>query len=174
MERWCPVAGWPYEVSDLGRVRRTSAAAATRPGRILKPEVSRGGYLRVRLYEAPRACVPSVHHLVLTAFVGAAPGSVGRGRDDFQANHRDGDKANNTPSNLEWVTTPQNHAHAAEHGLKARGESHGMAILTTAKVRRIRVRLRHGHRHHDIASEAGVSRPTVTAIHNGRIWRHVA
>ncbi len=168
-ERWRPIEGWPYEVSDRGRVRH----AKTKRVRRLDPHEN--GCLRVDLFDAPRRSPKiMVHHLVAAAFIGPAPGPIGRGADEYQINHLDGSRANNRPSNIEWVTPKENHAHAARMGLKARGEGHGNAVLTAARVRDIRTRIRGGETHRAIALDEGISRPTVTAINNGRVWRHVA
>lgn len=166
-ERWAPIEGWPYEVSDHGRVRHARTKLVRRVDRSSR-------YDRIELYDAPRSTKVLVHHLVATAFLDKPPGPVGRGRNHYQINHCDGDRRHNAPGNLEWLTHADNHRHAAAAGLKARGERHGNAILNVAKVRRIRDRLRRGDRHQDIAAEVGVSRPTVTAINAGRVWGHVA
>ncbi len=167
-ERWLPVDGWPYEVSDHGGVRRDSTAArGTRPRRTLLPFSNPKGYVSVTLCDAPRERRVFVHTLVLVAFVGVAP--VG-----FQANHLGGDKANNRLTNLEWVTPKENYAHAVRSGLTARGERNGSAILTVAKVREVRTRIRAGERQKDIAEVFGVSRQSVGDITAGRTWGHVA
>ncbi len=166
-ERWLPIEGWPYEVSDRGRVRHAKTKRVRRLDRSTP-------YDRVDLHDKPRATKLLVHHLVAGAFVSKAPGPVGRGSSQYQINHRDGMRRNNAPENLEWITHADNHRHAAALGLKARGERHGRSLLTTEKVRTIRARIRRGDTHRGIAHDLGISRPTVTAINNGRLWRHVA
>ena len=172
-ECWLPIEGWPYEVSDHGRVRRTSPACGTRPGRVLRLQRDRYGYLHVDLRHAPRASRVLVHHLVLVAFVGVAPGPRGRGRSEFQANHRDGHKGNNASANLEWVTGLENNRHAASTGLKARGSRHHNAVLDPTKVRSIRELLALGKRQIDIAREFRVSISTISLVKTGRLWGHV-
>jgi hypothetical protein len=92
-EQWIPIADprfVPYEVSDLGHVRR--------PGkRVLTPDLNERGYHTVRL-NGIRA---TIHSLVLKAFRGPRPdGMVGR--------HLDDDKDNNGLSNLVWGTQSDN------------------------------------------------------------------
>ena len=49
VEIWKNIEGWPYEVSSLGRVRRTTSRTNAKAGKILKQTPGRGGYLRVTL-----------------------------------------------------------------------------------------------------------------------------
>lgn len=58
------------------------------------------------------------------------------------------------------------------HGIVSHiGAAHPAAILSETKVRAIRAR--HDEPHKDLAAEFGVSRPTITAILNRRIWKHI-
>lgn len=121
-EQWIPVKEFEhaYEVSTLGRVRsldryvkgRITPFKALRKGRVLIPHPSRRGYLRVILVDQyGKNKNISVHRLVAIAFV------EGRSEVKNQVNHIDGDKSNNTPSNLEWCTIGHNNRHAREMGL---------------------------------------------------------
>lgn len=56
-----------------------------------------------------------LHRLIAMAFV---PNNTGLKFDELQVNHKDGNKLNNDPSNLEWVTQQQNCAHAYQTGLR--------------------------------------------------------
>lgn len=51
------------------------------------------------------------------------------------------------------------------------GGKHSMAKLTAIQVEEIRELCRKGYLQKEIASRFGVSAPTVSAIHNGRLWR---
>ncbi len=108
-ETWKPVAGnykgWPYEVSDMGRVRRVG-------GRVLNPSYSHDGYLHLGFrMDGKRKCA-RVHRLVAFSFIDDSPAS------GLEVNHKDGDKTNNIPGNLEWVTAKENQQHAFETGLR--------------------------------------------------------
>ena len=57
------------------------------------------------------------HRIVAEAFLGQCP-------EGYQVNHKDGDKANNDISNLEYMTCRQNIIHARNIGLSKMGRLH--------------------------------------------------
>jgi NUMOD4 motif-containing protein/HNH endonuclease len=129
MEIWADIKGYEgyYQVSNHGRVRsirrvvvHTRRWRTTRilPARILVPQMS-GGYYVVRLSKRARAKTIKVHRLVAIAFV---PKRYGRPI----INHKDGNKLNNLPVNLEWSNNSHNMLHAYELGLK---KPAGVALL---------------------------------------------
>lgn len=101
---WKPVPAefGPYEVSDLGDVRRSD-------GNKLKPWLSMG-YPYVGLSNDGTQVKIAVHRLVALAFI---PNPEQKDR----VNHRDGIKTNNMVWNLEWSTARENTDHARETGL---------------------------------------------------------
>ena len=101
-EEWKPIAGWPYEVSDLGRVRRAGEAGVLN----YRPQV----YHRVRLSREGKATMFRVHVLVLNAFIGPRP-------PKWTADHKNGNKDDNRLCNLEWVTQAENNRRARALGL---------------------------------------------------------
>lgn len=167
VETWRPVEGWPYEVSDRGQVRNLQ-------GRVLRGSMHPGGYRKVFMRNAARVERNTyVHHLVLGAFVGPAP-------HGYECNHRDGDKTNNAPENLEWVTHRENVDHSMRAGLRDYstgrrpiGETNGAARLTEESVRSIRARYAAGGKTQKaIAAEHGVDRSLVGLIVRGKLWKH--
>lgn len=84
-----------YEISTWGRVYNT------RTGKFLRPEVHDKGYLRVDLYNGAGRKHCKVHRLVAEAFIPNLEGKP-------HINHIDGNNANNSVSNLEWVTNEEN------------------------------------------------------------------
>ncbi len=98
METWKPVvgnfAGWPYEVSDQGRVRRKNR------GRVLKIGHNPRGYAQVGLF-IEKAHTTSVHKLVYEAFVGLIS-------EMFEMNHINHIRDDNRLENLEMVSRNEN------------------------------------------------------------------
>ena len=85
-----------YAVSTWGRVKRMSDDV------MLKPEETSKGYLRVDLYdENGKRKHFKVHRLVAQAF-------IDNPEKKPQVNHIDGNKKNNSVTNLEWVTDKEN------------------------------------------------------------------
>lgn len=56
-----------------------------------------------------------------------------------QVNHIDGNKLNNSLSNLEWCTGEQNRKHARENNLYPEGEWHPRAVIDNKTAEAIRV-----------------------------------
>jgi hypothetical protein len=100
IEKWKPVAGYEgfYEVSSLGRIRRSKS------GYILRLSPIKKGYLTVRLNRFGKAKSFLVHGLVAKAFIGERPAG-------YQVNHKDLLKSNNAVSNLEYLTGRENVRH---------------------------------------------------------------
>ena len=106
---WLPIKGWEkYEVSNQGEVRNRET------GKILKQSLDRkNGYLYVRLQIGNRKKNFKIHRLVAEYFIPNPDGKP-------CVNHIDGNKLNNSVTNLEWVTHQENNVHALEEGLRIR------------------------------------------------------
>ena len=100
---WRKIDGHPYEVNDRGEVKRVGSSE------LKVPSVDRHGYLVLQLWANNRGRKHYVHRLVAKAFV---PGD-----DSLTVNHIDGNKLNNAPSNLEWITKADNTRHQHATGL---------------------------------------------------------
>jgi hypothetical protein len=163
-EQWREVEGWPYEVSDQGRVRRTLGVKGTRAGHILTPNVG-DRYPVVALSKGGKPKRFRVHVLVAAAFLGPRPAG-------FDVNHINGDKTDNRAANLEYVDRSGNLAHAAAMGLSGTGENRYNSRLTEADVRRIRDLAAEGRLQREIAEEYGLIQPYVSKIIRGERWGH--
>lgn len=107
MEQWKKVDGTDGRilVSDQGRVK-----SLLRDGRILKPTLDENGYLRLKITLDRKPISYKVHRMVASAFI-PNPNNLP------QVNHINGNKTDNSVSNLEWVTNKENAAHAIRAGL---------------------------------------------------------
>ncbi len=155
-EIWRPIPEIPgFEVSDQGRVRDAKGKFR----RICKTRYSTVS-IRDRNY--------SVHVLVTAAFLGECP--VGMIR-----NHKNGDKHDNRPENLEYVTYSQNlqHAYDVLRRKGPEGEIHGRAKLTESTVKTIFDEHSRGTSAKTLAARFGVTMWTVFDIRAGRSWRHL-
>lgn len=167
-EIWRPIGGYEglYEVSNLGRVKSLSRTVTYTntlgktihnkvPATIRAYGTNPNGYLHVPLSKSGKLSNTRLHRLVAEAFI-ENPGNLP------QVNHIDGDKRNNTASNLEWVTHQENIAHANRTGLISdNGPDSVRAKLTWEDVRYIRSS--HGLLQRELAEMFGVG---TTAIRN--------
>ena len=124
-EVWKDIPGYQgyYQASNFGRIRsvehtktfikhysdgRDVENTVTYPSRILSQKMS-SGYLGVTTSVDGVVSYPLVHRLVALAFLDNPD-------DRPQVDHIDGDRTNNKPENLRWVTSKENHANAVKHG----------------------------------------------------------
>ena len=175
-EIWKPIAGYEglYEVSSLGNVRSNDREITHRNGRryrvkgrtlvFSKPH----GYHQVTLCDGNSKKPHKVHRLVASAFIPRTPGKD-------VVNHLDGNKGNNSVSNLEWTCPKGNARHARDAGLvnTARGELSGGAKLSSDDIKAIRSMLRSGRRQSEIASEFGVTQSNISRISTNDVWAHL-
>jgi NUMOD4 motif/HNH endonuclease len=112
---WRPVAGWEgfYEVSSDGQI--WSRPRERTRGGILKPGVAGDGYLYVRLCRPGRRHARMIHLLVLEAFAGPRPDPP-PGCKRIDARHLDGNRLNNSITNLAWGTHSENQLDRVRHG----------------------------------------------------------
>ena len=120
-----------YEVSTLGRIRRSAGGKGTRAGRIINAGITSGGYGLVDLCTGGVEKCFYLHRLVAVTFIANPEGKP-------QVNHLSGVKSDNSVVNLDWATRKENAAHAASMGLIVHGERHHSAKLTSGRVAQIR------------------------------------
>ena len=97
-EQWRVVKGYEnmYEVSNFGRVKSLKFVE-----KILKTPKNGAGYYSVNLYKNGHMKGYFVHRLVAETFI-ENPLNLS------QVNHKDENKTNNNPDNLEWCTNAYN------------------------------------------------------------------
>lgn len=172
-EQWRDVRGYEgrYQVSSLGRVRsleRPRSADPRRPGgvreRIMSSRPNHGGYLYVCLSKNGVKKNGFIHSMVALAFLGDRP-------EGMQICHRDGDRTNNTPSNLRYDSCAGNLADRYMHGTAPVGSRNSNAMLDEKAVAQI---LSDERKYRVIAEAHGVAYATVKDIKQRRRWKHVA
>lgn len=99
IEIWKDIEGFEglYQVSNLGRVKSNRG--------ILHPNTNTYGYKHVTLSKYGIRTTTPIHTLVADAF-------LDNPYEKPEVNHIDGNKENNSVSNLEWVTRTENNRHA--------------------------------------------------------------
>ena len=167
MEKWLPVVGYEahYEVSDAGRVRSLDRILQYKDGRsgrykgsLIAGTVDANGYVVVTLTNKARR---HVHRLVAEAFLGLRETRT-------TVNHKNGKKADNRLSNLEWATYTENNRHARATGLQRQhGENCNLTKFSSHTARALKkVHERFGLNHKELAEIFGIS-----TYHVGEILR---
>lgn len=161
-EIWLPVVGYEecYEVSNLGRVRRTETR------RHVKQFLTRRGYQRVTLSRHSKMRGKLVHRLVVSSFIGPIT-------DGLEVNHKNGDKEDNRPCNLEITTRGGNIAHAYRvlKSRNARGENNANSKLTISDVVKIKSIYKSGLTQAQIACSFGVTQTQISKIIRCEAWK---
>lgn len=135
-------------------------------GKYLKP-VIRSRYFYVTLCGLNGLrCNASVHRLVCETVNGHPP------TQGMQVNHKDGDKSNNRPDNLEWVTRSGNMSHAYDIDLKPSGERSHLAKLSASDVIEIRS-LKGKISQSKIGARFGVTQTCIQKILSGKKWKQL-
>jgi hypothetical protein len=157
--KWIPGYEGRYKVSDTGLVKLLTRDKH----KVMKPSITRKGYLIVCLSKNGERKTYLVHRLVLLAFVGPCPPGM-------ECRHRNGCPAINRLSNLSWSTPKENQADRRIHGTR-------ITKLTESQVYDIRERYANssesGETIRDIAKEYPVSFTTICDIVLRKSWQHI-
>ncbi len=155
-EIWKKVPHTDYQASSKGRIRKIT---------MMTPKITAGGYVTVFHRLKSGYHYPGVHSLVAEAFIGKRP------KGKF-VNHKDGNKQNNTPENLEWVTRKENAEHAVKMGLYKSGEDHYRSKLCNSNAMELRSMWETGkYTSTYLAKRYGVSRSTAHKIATGKGYK---
>jgi len=156
-EIWKRIDGHPrYEISNMGNLRKSLKTGV----------INCRGYCLVGIGSGK---THTVHKLVMEAFIGKRPKGM-------ECNHKDGNKTNNSLSNLEWVTPSENLKHAFSHGLKIpqHGETSGLSKLDNVDVISIRtLKEKFNYQQKQLSKMFNVSLANIEAIVQGKTWRHL-
>ena len=101
-----PIKGYEgcYTIDENGKI------FSKYKNKVMKTYINENGYEIVRLYKNKKSRLMRVHRALLLSF-------VDQPADKPIVNHKDGNKRNNTLSNLEWCTSSENNQHAIDTGL---------------------------------------------------------
>lgn len=156
IEQWKPILDWEdlYEASTWGRIR-----SIKRKGLVRKQGTSSRGYPDIQLSRNGKKKDFNVQVLIALTFVGPHP-------EGYEVNHKDGNKCNNVPDNLEWITHKENVYHAFANGMRQTG-------FTDENVAEIRKRFKQGERVCDLLNEYPVSRASMYHVLNRTTYKHV-
>jgi hypothetical protein len=153
------IARFPdYEFYESGHVVSYKSGAP----KTLKP-ITVGQYVGLQLKPATGSVKKEyLHRLICEAFSGPPEGRHCR--------HLDGDRSNNSASNLKWGTKAENESDKAKHG-KLKGEGNAMAKLTQKRVEQMRAyRANTGDSYQKIASMFEVSAMTAYRAITRQSW----
>lgn len=136
--------------------------------RVLSGWVTARGYRHVAVRVGGKAKSVYAHRIVAEAFYGPVP-------DGLEINHKDGDKLNNMPENLEYVLHGDNVRHAVASGLwpDKSGECNGRAKLSDGDVLSIMEANKAGVSSARLAAAYGVTRGMIWRITTGKAWAHL-
>lgn len=175
-EIWVDIPGCEgaYTVSDHGNVksleRWVTGGKGKRqhvPEKLLKQTQDSYGYFVVSIkFNDGAKRVMKVHRLVLLSFVGDSP---------LMCCHGDGNKENNSLSNLRYGTAQDNVDDRTKHGSRvgALGEANGVSKLTCKDIPVIRDLLASQMSHGKIAKQFGVCAESIRKVSLGTTWSHV-
>ena len=127
-EIWKDIADYEglYQVSNFGKVRALNYKR-THQIKLKLPQNNGKGYLAVQLCKNNRRKWFLIHRLVAQAFL-----KNPLGKDTI--NHKDGDRANNKVSNLEWATYAENNLHSYRQNGKKPAKAKPVYCVETGEV----------------------------------------
>ena len=169
LQSLCPVQGYDgvYSVDADGNVYSTQRGGLKK----LRAFKTNSGYLKLRLKKDGIGKGFYVHRLVVQAFVGNPEG--------MDVNHIDGNKLNNSASNLEIVSRTDNMKHARSIGIwnpanngsvDRRVVPHEVVIAARAEY----VKGKRGNGIFSMAKKFGVSKTVMECILANKSYKEVA
>lgn len=135
---------------------------------VVKPKITKTGYAEVNLTASDRRLYLRVHRIVAEIYI---PNPDNK---PF-VNHKDGNKLNNSVSNLEWVTHQENMEHAKNHKLIHMGDRNSKSKVSEKDVEEICKLMQYGLRNCDIRKEfPNISHAVISSIRIGVCWTHIS
>ena len=134
------------------------------PKGLIRPFLHHTGYLVFTARKENKQKQFRAHRFIMECLLG---------KSCLLVNHKDGDKTNNNPSNLEYVTPKQNTRHAFLSGLMKgfSGETNSMAKLTNEQAKNLICDLKSGLRNKELGSRYGLHPNYVSLIRSKKRWK---
>lgn len=156
-----------YKISDVGDVYSYKHNKV----QILKPDVNKKNYHRVRLSKNGKIKAYMVHQLVAIHFL-ENPMNL------LEVNHINWDKSNNNVLNLEWVSHSTNIEHALVNNLmkgpkNVKGEKNNKNKFPEPIIREVKILLKNGVRAKDIIRRYPMfpfTQQNLYDIKSGKAW----
>ena len=153
-----------YMVSNKGRIFSLKTFS------FMEGTHTESGYVRIKLRDKEgKEHIKAKHRIVAESF-------CENEENKPYVNHIDGDKDNNHPSNLEWVTSKENTQHAIETGLiYTIGEKSHFATINEETAHKICQLIEEGKLNlKEIARQLNVGYDCVKKINRGNSWKHIS
>jgi hypothetical protein len=149
------------EVNELGQIRSSFTKS------IYKPFKDKDGYFRCKVWDGSKLRGIYVHRAVALVFV---PNHLNK---PF-VNHIDSNRANNSISNLEWVTAQENSTHGVEAGNFPKAENAFVSAYTNDEIVTVCQMLVDDINCREIARRTSVNISVIYSIKSGRTWQEVS
>jgi hypothetical protein len=116
-EIWLPIKGFEqlYQISNFGRIKSLKRNIIRKPGLT-------GGYPDIKLCLNGRKIGKYIHRLIAEHFI---PNPMNKP----EVNHEDGNKTNNSLTNLKWSTQKENFLHAIKTGLNSCWKTSSVPVI---------------------------------------------
>ena len=152
-----------YFVSEDGNVFRNEKQ--------LKPSKDNGGYLGVNVCKNGIVKRFMIHRMVGECYLDNVNNLP-------EINHEDGNKLNNTNSNLKWTTSSDNKKHAYNNGLMMapKGEKSKVSKLKNEDVIYIREKYKPRDKQYNkekLSTMFNISQSTINQIISNKTWKHI-
>lgn len=165
-EIWRDIPYLPgYKISSFGRLLSCEKTIVKKSisynikEKVLKCYKSKNGYIVFGF----RGKLRYLHRIVIEVFVSEI-------KEGFEVDHIDGDRTNNSLSNLRIVNRKQNVENTIRLGRMRKGESAPWSKLKEVDIINIR---KDPRTHREISMDYNVSRQTIGEIKNRIIWKHL-
>lgn len=134
------------------------------PRIIIGTKCGQYGYRAIAVYAKKYGQKIYIHRTICTLFNGDP-------KDGQQCRHLDGNKENNSASNLKWGTVKENMEDKYFHGTAGFGERNSMSKLTKHQVEEIRRHVENGATQRSMCKIFNVSPMTISRIVRKESWK---